>query len=291
MASPTCEVKEFGGAYAPTTGGVNVTPSVDVFTIRLGSTADVDSWSIACLTTDELSVGANVNAGLVIDSVAKTATGTMPDAGRCFRFQSQVNGGIDRNGVRQASYTTTFCIYTLANGNRVHALDETVEGNSLTGWGADVNALIRASGGTAVVDLVLRASQAEGIVSADLDGNVDPTATLYTFPIGNDGIYWAEATVMVDEVIAGALTHAKGGMMRTCASWRVLAGVATRLRSVPASDTDVGGLYLLNPALDGADMDLDMVIVGGAMTVEVTPTVFFVARYQCGIAFHGPVTM
>ncbi len=145
MVSPLCEVKDGAGAYGSTTNGVNVTPA-NTITIRLISQAGVDSWSITCATTDELSVAATVTASLTIDTLAKTATFTAPVAGRAYRFQSRVNGGVDKNGVAQSTYTTTFGIYTLTGGGlRVHAVDETLEGGSF-GWCADINALIRSGG-------------------------------------------------------------------------------------------------------------------------------------------------
>jgi|GEM_PF-4494422 len=145
MASPACEVKNGAAAYVATTGGVNITPGATVI-IRLASQADVDVWAISCLTTDEGSDPATVNASLVIDSALKTATFTAPAAGKAYRFQSKVGNvalGRDRNNVEQPSFTTTFVLYTTVDGERVHALDETTEGNTLAGWGADFNALVR----------------------------------------------------------------------------------------------------------------------------------------------------
>jgi hypothetical protein len=146
MPSPLCEVRDGAGAYASTTGGVDVTPA-NTITIRLISQAGVDSWSITCATTDDLSDAETVTAALTVDSLNKTATFTAPVAGRAYRFQSVVNGGVDRNGVTQASYTTTFCIYTVINSLRVHALDETTEAGDF-GWAEDINSMIRSGGGT-----------------------------------------------------------------------------------------------------------------------------------------------
>jgi len=143
MPSPTCEVKDGAGAYASTTNGVDVTPA-NTITIKLSSSAGVSSWSISCITTDEDSVAATVTSSLTIDTAAKTATFTAPVAGRAYRFQSRVNGGIDVNGVSQSSYTTTFCVYTLtAASKRVGAADETYEGDSTFGWASRVNDLVR----------------------------------------------------------------------------------------------------------------------------------------------------
>lgn len=143
MASPLCEVQDGAGAFEPTTDGVDITPA-GTFKIRLVSTADVDSWSISCFSTDEL--GSAEDVALVIDPVTKSATGVNPVAGRALLFRSQVNGGLDRNNVRQASYTTTFGLYTLcANGMRVHAALERMESHHLFGWMPEINALIRAA--------------------------------------------------------------------------------------------------------------------------------------------------
>ena len=142
MPSPSCEIREGAGAYAATTDGTDVTPAATI-TIHLISSAGVSTWSIQCITTDELSDAATVNAGLTIDSVAKTATFTAPAAGSAYRFQSIINGGIGVDGTAQASYSTTFCVYTLASGKRVHAVDETYESNSEFGWIADFNDFIR----------------------------------------------------------------------------------------------------------------------------------------------------
>lgn len=147
MPSPICEVKDGAGAYQATTSGVDVTPTNTV-TIRLADQAGVNTWSIACATTDDLSDAATVTASLTIDALNKTATFTAPSAGRAYRFQSRINGGVDVNGVAQSSYTTTFCVYTLtAGGLRVHAVDETTEGGAF-GWGEDLNSLIRNPGST-----------------------------------------------------------------------------------------------------------------------------------------------
>lgn len=149
MPSPLVEVKDGAGAYASAVGGVNVTPGNTITIHLIDSSAD--SWSIQCLTTDELSVAATVNAGLTINTLARTATFTAPVAGRAYRFQSRVNNGIGPDGKTVTSYTTTFCIYTrTAASRRVHAADETVESNATFGWIGDLNDIIRnpTSGGT-----------------------------------------------------------------------------------------------------------------------------------------------
>lgn len=142
MPSPAVQIKEGAGAYQSAVGGFNATPAAAI-TINLISSAGVSTWSIQCISTDELSDAATVNSSLTIDTVAKTATFTAPVAGRTYRFQSQINGGIGVDGTAQSSYTTTFCVYTRYGGRRVHAVDETFESNATFGWVADLNDLIR----------------------------------------------------------------------------------------------------------------------------------------------------
>lgn len=142
--SPTCEIKDGAAAYVASAGGVNVTTGNTV-TIRLVSQVDVDSWSIVCATTDDTSDAATVTAALTIDSTAKTATFTAPAPGKAYRFRSRVNAGIDRNGIARASYSTTFCVYTLINGRRVVAADETTEGSTAFGWSTWHNDIVRST--------------------------------------------------------------------------------------------------------------------------------------------------
>lgn len=144
MPSPSCEVRNGSGPYQSTDFGVDITPG-NVVTIRLADQTDVDSWSIACLTTDELSDKDAINAALVIDNATKTATFTSSVAfGRTLRFVSRINNGKDQNFVERDDYTTTFCIYaTTVGGLRVLAADERLEGDPDFGWIASYNSAIR----------------------------------------------------------------------------------------------------------------------------------------------------
>ncbi len=144
MPSPICEVRENVGPYEATTFGVDVLAGSTI-TIRLADQSDVDSWSIECVTTDELNVPATINAALVIDSATKTATFEAPNQlGTALRFRSVVNNGIDANGTPNDEYDATFCIYILtALGARVIAADETTESHPDHGWIKSVNELIR----------------------------------------------------------------------------------------------------------------------------------------------------
>jgi len=144
MPSPNCTVKDGAAAAVATANGVDVTPG-NTIVIALASTADVDTWSITCLTTDDTSDKDAVTAALVVDGVLRTATFTAPAPGKAYRFRSRVNSGIDRNGVAQSSYSTTFCVYTLINGRRVIAFDETTEGNTSFGWTKWQNDIVRST--------------------------------------------------------------------------------------------------------------------------------------------------
>lgn len=177
MASPLCEIKNGAAAYVPALGGVDITPGATVV-IRLVSQAGVGPWSCTLATADELTTIAAINAALVIDSVAKTATFTAPAAGAALRFQSRANQGINANGVADATLTTFFCLYTRAgSGNRAHALDETTEGNGLAGWGADVNALLRSGGGggggTLPVTVTIVSKSANYTIVASTDNTIE----------------------------------------------------------------------------------------------------------------------
>lgn len=145
--SPVCEVKNGAAAYVVTTGGVDITPGATII-IRLSSQSDVDAWLIECATTDDTQDADTITASLSIDTDARTATFTAPATeGTALRFRSRVNGGIDRNGVAQSSYETTFCLYTLVSNRRVIAADETTEGDATFGWIKWLNDMIRNFGG------------------------------------------------------------------------------------------------------------------------------------------------
>jgi hypothetical protein len=140
MPSPICLVQDGAGSWLSTESGADVTPGNTV-TIKLNDTS-ARTWSIQCITTDELSDVAAVNTSLAINQITKTATFPAPAAGSAYRFRSVVDNGIGPNGA-DSTYTATFCIYTLATtGLRVHALDETTESGAF-GYATDLNAIIR----------------------------------------------------------------------------------------------------------------------------------------------------
>jgi hypothetical protein len=128
----------------PQINGVNVTASSTV-TIALASNAGVSNWNVICLGTDELNTPAAVNATLVVNHSSNTATFTAPGSGSAMIFQTQINNGIDINGVIQPNYTTTFGVYVLTGtSHRVGAQGETNEGSAAFGWITKLNPIIRA---------------------------------------------------------------------------------------------------------------------------------------------------
>lgn len=137
--SPICTVKDGAGAAQVTTNGVNVT-ATNTITIALTSTAGVDEWTIELYGKDELVAAPT----LTIDNTLKTATFTAPAAGSALIFRSTVNNGREINGVVQSTYVATFGVYVLtANGLRVAAINETLEGSATSGWVTKINTLIR----------------------------------------------------------------------------------------------------------------------------------------------------
>lgn len=213
MPSPTCQIKEGAGSYQPQLNGFDATPAATV-TINLLSSAGVSTWSIQCITTDELSDAAAVTAALVIDSVAKTATFTAPVAGRAYRFQSQINGGIGPDGTVQSSYTTTFCVYTLTGGRRCRAVDETFEGDSVFGWVGEFNDLLRSPPGSTFSTLTIQdATQTDDFIVQGAELAADRTVTLPALA-GNDTFVFeahpqtlTNKTLTLPKVTSGAFTY------------------------------------------------------------------------------------
>lgn len=151
MPSPAVEIRDGAGSFTSATNGKNVTPGNTV-TIRLVSSAGVGPWLCEVISTDDLSDKDTINAGIVIDSNAYTATFTAPASGRALRFRSMVNSGLGSGGTKDKTLSTTFGIYTLTSGGeRVLAVDETFESDSVFGWTARVNATIRNGSTTGLV--------------------------------------------------------------------------------------------------------------------------------------------
>jgi hypothetical protein len=150
MPNPACTVQDGGGAPVGTLGGVNVGAG-DTITVQLVDLS-ASLWSIACISTDELSTP----PALTVNSVAKNATFTAGVAGSAYIFQSKVNNGLDLNENPQPLYTTTFGVYVLsAIGLRVFAVNEETEGSAGYGWITKPNPLLRGTvsvaGGSTVV--------------------------------------------------------------------------------------------------------------------------------------------
>jgi len=140
MPSPICTVNS-----TVTTDGVDVTAASEV-TIELADTAGVNTWSVQCVSTDELLTAAGVNAGLTINSLTKTASFTAPGAGSALIFKSVVNNGRDVNGRIDPALTTTFGVFVrTATLLRAGAFNETLEGSANFGWVVKYNEMIRSA--------------------------------------------------------------------------------------------------------------------------------------------------
>lgn len=148
--SPNCVAQDGSGAFVATTPtGLNVTPG-NTITVKLASYAGVSSWSLTIYGLDELS---SPPALTYTPGATPSYSFTFPNAvGRAVGFSSVVNGGVDANGVHQASYSGTFGLFTTtALSLRVLFTNETFEGNA-AGWIADFNAITRLGGGGAGAD-------------------------------------------------------------------------------------------------------------------------------------------
>ena len=176
--SPTCQVREGAGAWQDTTNGVDVTAGSSL-TIRLVDTSPY-AWSLECIGTDETNSVTAVNAGLVVNNAAKTATLTAPAVGSALLFRSTVNGGVAADGTARPSYSATFKISVLtATGFRVGAFGETIENDSNYGTAPLVNELVRTvdglvSGGTGD-SVTLVGSLAIGDVACSANDPTDRT--------------------------------------------------------------------------------------------------------------------
>lgn len=140
------------------------TPPVDVSggstpTIALANATGALYWFLEAVGCDDLTSLAAINASLVINQVAKTATFTAPgSAGSAVIFQSTVGigensaqgAGRDANNVLQPTYTTTFKVDVPIGGLAVIASNEIYEESPTVGWIKEINATIRAAGGAIV---------------------------------------------------------------------------------------------------------------------------------------------
>lgn len=145
LPSPVCTVN--GGAPP-----VAVAAGATLVTIALANPSGANYWSIAATSTDETNSAAAVNATLVVNMTAKTATFTAPASlGSSVIFTSTVGIqglGIDSNRESQPALTTTFKVNVLTTGGQpVMAANEALEQNATFGWIVEINQFIRAGGG------------------------------------------------------------------------------------------------------------------------------------------------
>lgn len=140
MPNPNCLVNNLS-----TIDGVDVTGGSSV-TITLADAAGVSKWTITCISTDDARAAAQINAGLAINNLTKTATFTAPNTGNgaALIFESTVNNGVNHLGLNDPSLRVRFGVFVQTNaGLRVGALDERTEGSAAHGWMKKVNAGIR----------------------------------------------------------------------------------------------------------------------------------------------------
>lgn len=141
--SPVCTISS-----GPTPADVSASSTING---ALASTAGANFWGITCISADDSSSVATVNASLVVNQGPKTFSFTSGAAGTAFIFQSTVgvNGlGLDANSVPQASFTTTFKVNvkTTTHALRVLVAGEKLEQDAVNGWIAEINAAIRLIG-------------------------------------------------------------------------------------------------------------------------------------------------
>lgn len=195
--SPICLVND-----TSTLNGVDVAEASTV-TITLADSAGVAAWALTCFSADEInitdlaSIQAEIDASL--NQITKTATFTAPAKGSCLLFKSVVNNGKNiLNNQSDSSYTTTFGVNVLLdNGARVFAAMERYESNSVVGWVAKQNYVIRnftaPGAGTAGAGLVFSGGQ------YNVGQNADNSITVNA----ND--------IQLSSSVAGAgLTHSAG---------------------------------------------------------------------------------
>jgi hypothetical protein len=191
--SPVCLVN---GLSAPqdVAGGSTVS-------IALQSATGAQYWSIQATSTDELNTAAAVNATLVINAIAKTATFTAPGAGGSAVIFTSIVGisqlGYDQNFNPQPSYTTTFKVNVRAtNGAHVLAFDEQQEQNATFGWITEINPCLRGTaacgtggggggGGSTVINFAPVNCPATVAAQPGVKYGVNVTSGACTFTVGS----------------------------------------------------------------------------------------------------------
>ena len=218
MASPFCTING-----SPTVNGVNVAAGSTV-TVALASTAGVGPWTLSCVSTDDLSSAAAINATLTINPATQTATFTAPTGGNgaALIFLSQVNGGMT-NGSVDPTQTTTFGVFVLtSSGQRLCAFNETLEGNLAYGWVTKVNSVVRAGG---------------------IEGAIGPTGpTGPVGPIGQNGV-----TGPVGPIGATGATGATGQTGATGSIIPQTVPISTGTVSTSSSTPVVFGTFVFDP--------------------------------------------
>jgi hypothetical protein len=139
--SPVCLAAINAGPFISTTNGINVAAN-DTISVKLADTTGVTTWFLEVFGIDELSSAPTLTGVNPITHQVATpstvVTFTFPNAtGRAVILRSTVQGTGGPNA-------TTFEFYTLtAHNRRVGAFGETLEGNTVSGWLAIFNPLIR----------------------------------------------------------------------------------------------------------------------------------------------------
>lgn len=271
MASPTCEVKDGGGAYTATTNGVNVT-SGNVITIRLASVTDVNTWSLTCVGTDDGTSTTAINALLTVDNATKTATFTMPASasGRALMFQSRINGGVDVNGTSQSTYTTTFGVYVLTSSSlRLLAYNETTEGSASYGWVKTLNEKIRQTSTTPTGTGFVHITAGSQDAAAKLVENADVHASAAIAGSKISPSFGAQAVSTTSTTTTAGLINSGG------------------LRQAPTIVTEAASPYSLTSAVQCLAVNHGAAFTANLPTSPTVGDEFEVMDYACAAATYN----
>lgn len=297
---PSCTVQDGAGAPTATTNGVNVTPA-NVITVALASTAGVGVWTLSVYGRDELVSP----PAITINSTNKTATFTAPAAGSALILKSVVGAsslGYDINGVVQPSYTTTLGVYTLINGLRVGAINETTEGNSTAGWVSKVNTLIRTppSGSTPTGSGVRH-------VTAGVEDGTANKGTANQVSVTNAGATdtaWAstggDISGAIGAMVVGALSSAAATLNIPTSALTFQSSacaVATDLRSKWTAGTETKWAYRAagvdykvasvgNAAITFGDSAAQCILDAGTSRLDLQPSNYFRCNVATGQSFQ-----